>query len=191
MHVNSLRCFDFSERTKSASGRSLKRFLQQSIIPYQELLGNYNTDAQRALGQKIADWGADVIIGTHPHVIQPVELLTAAGTGKTVPIAYSLGNFVSTQAAANNMVGVILTFDITKTTQPDGSASASVGNVHAVPMVMHYDSNYTNARAYLYRDYTEELAAAHGVRARFSGFSKEYITQLLTEYISPEFLVLE
>ena len=43
MHVNSLRCFDFSERTKSASGRSLKRFLQQSIIPYQELLGNYNT----------------------------------------------------------------------------------------------------------------------------------------------------
>ena len=44
MHVNSLRCFDFSERTKSASGRSLKRFLQQSIIPYQELLGNYNID---------------------------------------------------------------------------------------------------------------------------------------------------
>ena len=42
LHVNSLRCFDFSERTKSASGRSLKRFLQQSIIPYQELLGNYN-----------------------------------------------------------------------------------------------------------------------------------------------------
>ena len=45
MHVNSLRCFDFSERTKSASGRSLKRFLQQSIIPYQELLGNYNAAA--------------------------------------------------------------------------------------------------------------------------------------------------
>ena len=142
--------------------------------------------------QKPAYGKIDVAVSvTLPHVIQPVELLTAAGTGKTVPIAYSLGNFVSTQAAANNMVGVILTFDITKTTQPDGSASASVGNVHAVPMVMHYDSNYTNARAYLYRDYTEELAAAHGVRARFSGFSKEYITQLLTEYISPEFLVLE
>ena len=47
MHVNSLRCFDFSERTKSASGRSLKRFLQQSIIPYQELLGNYNKKTQQ------------------------------------------------------------------------------------------------------------------------------------------------
>ena len=31
LHANSLRCFDFSERTKSASGRSLKRFLQQSL----------------------------------------------------------------------------------------------------------------------------------------------------------------
>ena len=147
-------------------------------------------DAQRALAQSLADWGADLIVGTHPHVLQNAQWLTAAD-GRKVFTAYSLGNFVSTQAAANNMVGVILTFDITKTTQPDGSASASVGNVHAVPMVMHYDSNYTNARAYLYRDYTEELAAAHGVRARFSGFSKEYITQLLTEYISPEFLVLE
>ena len=54
MHVNSLRCFDFSERTKSASGRSLKRFLQQSIIPYQELLGNYNiADKRLAVGDII------------------------------------------------------------------------------------------------------------------------------------------
>ena len=53
MHVNSLRCFDFSERTKSASGRSLKRFLQQSIIPYQELLGNYNAEEKDAEIAKI------------------------------------------------------------------------------------------------------------------------------------------
>ena len=53
MHVNSLRCFDFSERTKSASGRSLKRFLQQSIIPYQELLGNYNNELHRILAHLI------------------------------------------------------------------------------------------------------------------------------------------
>ena len=33
-------------------------------------------DAQRALAQKIADWGADIIIGTHPHVVQTIEMLT-------------------------------------------------------------------------------------------------------------------
>ncbi len=149
------------------------------------------TDAQRALGQSFADWGADIIIGTHPHVIQPIETLTAAGTGKTVPIAYSLGNFVSTQASADNLIGLILTYDITKTTQPDGTSQSEVGNVHAVPMVMHYDANYTNARAYLYRDYTEELARTHGVRARYGGFSREYITQTLQKYIDGAYLVLE
>ena len=135
----------------------------------------------------------DILVVPWANVNEQQKLMLSGGEKLDLMIgtAVQVSNFVSTQAAANNMVGVILTFDITKTTQPDGSASASVGNVHAVPMVMHYDSNYTNARAYLYRDYTEELAAAHGVRARFSGFSKEYITQLLTEYISPEFLVLE
>ncbi len=148
------------------------------------------TDAQRALGQKMADWGADVIIGTHPHVIQAVELLTAAETGKTVPIAYSLGNFVSTQANADNLIGLILTFSITKTTQPDGASDTVVGDVQAVPMVMHYDANYANGRAYLYRDYTDELAAAHGVRARYPSFNRAYITQVLTDYIDPSFLAL-
>jgi poly-gamma-glutamate synthesis protein (capsule biosynthesis protein) len=57
-------------------------------------------------GQKIADWGADVIIGTHRMSSSPWSAYRSR-KGKTVPIAYSLGNFVSTQAAANNMVGVI------------------------------------------------------------------------------------
>ena len=54
-------------------------------------------DAQRTLAQKIADWGADIIIGTHPHVVQTIEMLTSAKDGTQVPVAYSLGNFVSTQ----------------------------------------------------------------------------------------------
>lgn len=145
---------------------------------------------QLNLGQKIADWGADVIIGTHPHVIQPVDVLTSED-GRSVPIAYSLGNFVSLQSDADNLIGLIFTFTITKTTQPDGTSETVIDEPAVVPMVMHYDAGYANGRAYLYRDYTEELAAAHGVRARWPSFSKEYIMQVLTEYIDPEYLVLE
>ena len=36
------------------------------------------TQAQRTLAQSLADWGADVIIGTHPHVLQDAEWRTAA-----------------------------------------------------------------------------------------------------------------
>lgn len=103
-----------------------------------------------------------------------------------VPIAYSLGNFASLQADRDNLIGIVLTYDITKTTQPDGTSSVSVGNVKAHPVVMHYDANWSNARLYFYRDYTEELAAAHGV----GGMSRAYIQSVLEENISAEYLVL-
>lgn len=143
-------------------------------------------DAQRALGQKIADWGADIIIGTHPHVVQGIDTLTSAD-GRSVPIAYSLGNFASLQDVRDNLIGIVLTYDITKTTQPDGSSETSVSNVKAHPVVMHYDYNWTNARLYFFRDYTEELAAAHGV----GGMSLAYIQEVLEEYIPAEYLVLD
>lgn len=51
---------------------------------------------QRELASKMASWGADVIIGHHPHVIQPVEWIDNGNGTKTL-VAYSLGNFISQQ----------------------------------------------------------------------------------------------
>jgi hypothetical protein len=78
----------------------------------------------------IADNGADVILGHHPHVLQPVELYTAKDN-RSVLIAYSLGNFISSQARYNRLLNandssvyedqftrtsesIILQFDIVK-----------------------------------------------------------------------------
>lgn len=62
------------------------------------------TQAQRTLAQSLADWGADVIIGTHPHVLQDAEWSTAAD-GRNVFVAYSLGNFLSTQSKPAQLIG--------------------------------------------------------------------------------------
>ena len=145
-------------------------------------------DAQRALAQKMADWGADVIIGTHPHVVQPIEMLQSASTGRTVPVAYSLGNFVSTQQYADNMISIILTFQVTKTVQPDQSSEIIVDQVCAVPAVTHYDAGYANVREYLYRDYTPELAEQHGTRAFSERFDYDYIREMLLENIDEIYL---
>lgn len=52
---------------------------------------------QEQIAQKLCDLGVDVIVGGHPHVIQPIELLTSTdGTSKTVCL-YSMGNSVSNQ----------------------------------------------------------------------------------------------
>ena len=83
--MNSLRCFDFSERTKSASGRSLKRFLQQSIIPYQELLGNYNSLRQLEKPAKIIPY--QELLGNY-NLLELLEL-----DDLIIPYQELLGNY--------------------------------------------------------------------------------------------------
>ncbi len=51
---------------------------------------------QKNMAQKLADIGVDVIVGGHPHTIQPFEMLTGSGGNKTACI-YSVGNLVSNQ----------------------------------------------------------------------------------------------
>jgi hypothetical protein len=53
--------------------------------------------AQVELAHRLADSGALVVLGHHPHVLQPVELYRRPD-GRTAVIAYSLGNFVSNQS---------------------------------------------------------------------------------------------
>lgn len=48
---------------------------------------NYPTDYQTSLGKKAIDWGADLVLGSHPHVLQGVEVY------KNKFIVYSLSNF--------------------------------------------------------------------------------------------------
>jgi len=64
---------------------------------------------QREQAKFLADQGVDIVIGCHPHVIEPIEKI-----GNTV-VFYSLGNFISNQTDENTRVGLFGTLDITKT----------------------------------------------------------------------------
>ncbi len=147
------------------------------------------TEAQRTLAQQLSDWGADLILGTHPHVIQDAQWLTAAD-GRQCFVAYSLGNFLSTQSKPDQLVGAVLTVDLNKTVDPDGTVHRSVTDPKLHPTVTHYDAGKSNVRTYLYRDYTPELAKAHGVRADHNSFSDEWIRATAQTYISEPFLEL-
>lgn len=63
-------------------------------------------DYQIALGRQAIDWGADLVLGHHPHVLQELELY------KGRLIAYSLGNFVfgSESNRTNSSMILLLTF---------------------------------------------------------------------------------
>ncbi|MFN5910450.1 MAG: CapA family protein [Bacteroidota bacterium] len=74
---------------------------------------------QARIAQWLADNGVDAIIGMHPHVIQPMKMLHPKNDpNKNVPVAYSLGNFVSNQRERykDGGIGVKLSIKITENT---------------------------------------------------------------------------
>ena len=145
------------------------------------------SDAQRSYAQMLADMGADLIIGTHPHVIQDAEWLLSAD-GRRVFTAYSLGNYLNGQDQPDQMIGAVLSAELQKTYQPDGSTECRVSSSLLYPVINHFDWKYKNGRMYLFRDYSESLAASHGIREFFDGFTMEYIQNVLSTYISVDFL---
>lgn len=68
---------------------------------------------QSSAAQMLADLGADVIIGTGPHVLQPVKWLERADGGKTL-VWYSIGNMLSSQLKIEELTGGVAKFKITK-----------------------------------------------------------------------------
>ena len=70
-------------------------------------------EEQKSLANTIADAGADIIFGHHPHVIQPYEMITTS-SGHQAHVFYSLGNFFSAQKTENTNIGGIAKLEILK-----------------------------------------------------------------------------
>jgi poly-gamma-glutamate capsule biosynthesis protein CapA/YwtB (metallophosphatase superfamily) len=80
----------------------------------------FPTDEQKDLAQYLVDEGVDIIFGHHPHVLQPMDWLTAADGRKSL-VVYSLGNFLSGQMWDYKDIGGLATVEITKKITPEGT----------------------------------------------------------------------
>lgn len=75
---------------------------------------------QKELVKKTFEYGADIIIASHPHVIQPFEyVIKDKGKMDKGFVAYSLGNFISNQRWRYSDSGIILDLQLTKSTLTD------------------------------------------------------------------------
>ena len=84
-----------------------------------------------ALAKKLVAAGVDVVLGSHPHMVQPVEYVTVEtgdGETRTGLVAYSLGNFVSNMVVQYTDSGIILDFTI-REKQDGGFEIVDVGVV--------------------------------------------------------------
>ena len=137
---------------------------------------------QKRKAKLMADNGVDVIIGHHPHVLQPLEWIDRTDGGKTLCM-YSLGNFLSGMMYSRNMVGGILGFDLCKA--PNG---VSVDNVCFIPTVSQYNKNVRGFKIYRFSEYTEALEKAHGAHKFDSGMSMKSMRKIIDNAIPKKFL---
>ncbi len=138
---------------------------------------------QTDFAQNVVDWGADLVIGTHPHTLQPIEYLTSAD-GKEVPVIYSLGNFVSAQDKPKRLIGGMANLTFTK---DFSTGEVTVSKPQLDIVITHYKSGYSGLKLYRLADYTQELAAAHGV----GGMSMDFIYEHIRNIIGDEYLIDE
>ena len=99
---------------------------------------------QSELAQLLSDAGVDIIIGSHPHVVQPVEMIKSSDGSNETLIVYSLGNLISNQrkeTLGNSYTedGLIISIDINK---DSSNSDAYVSNVKCIPTwVNKYSDN--------------------------------------------------
>ena len=89
---------------------------------------------QSELAQKLCDAGVDVIIGSHPHVVQPIETIKSTNGENECVVIYSLGNYISNQNRANvgmySEDGLMVNIDIAKQSDDE---EAKVKKITCIP----------------------------------------------------------
>ena len=104
------------------------------------------SDYQKEIVRKIIEAGADIIIGGHPHVIQPFEYFQTNNTKLDSGfVAYSLGNFISNQRWRYSDAGVILNIQISKNLFTN---SVYINDINYIPTWV-FKGNTENGKEYI------------------------------------------
>ena len=101
---------------------------------------------QERLANLLFTNGVDVILGSHPHVLQPMEKRTITledGSTKDCFVIFSLGNFMSGQTYPNTRNSVILNMNFTKNGE---TGKTTIDSVSYVPIYMYKSSSVSTQR---------------------------------------------
>ncbi len=148
--------------------------------------GDENTNSpnaeQKRVARLLAENGVDVIIGHHPHVLQPIEIIETE-IGDTLCI-YSLGNLLSAMEYWQNMVGGFFTFDIVKTS--DGKVTFD--SPKFTPTAFFYGPSYYNSHLYFLKDYPADVAKNHGTGKLYGSYATpqnmlDYARRIMGDYL--------
>ena len=108
------------------------------------------SDLQHEYANYFASLGVDVVIGNHPHLIQPIEKIDHT------LVVYSLGNFLSTMKDAYNQLEGMISFNFVKKEN-----EISIENIQYIPLINHFNDDIVTI--YPLKDYTDQLCNQHSI----------------------------
>ncbi|MCQ2976270.1 MAG: CapA family protein [Bacteroidales bacterium] len=141
------------------------------------------SESQKKYTQIFLDAEVDVVVGTHPHIIEPIEWVTKSN-GHKMLVYYSLGNFISMFKDVKCQIEGMAYLKFYK---DNNSKYIKEGTI--IPLVNHwnYDAKAyggrTNFTVFALQDYTQDIAKQHGCLHYKGGvgFSSEYMNQLANQ----------
>ena len=117
------------------------------------------SSAQKRWTKIFLETGVDLVIGAHPHVIEPIEWLEGED-GHKMLIYYSLGNYVSGQDEYPRMLGGMANITI----ECKNGEKPYISDASITPIVTQFGSDYENLQVLRLSDYTDQLASVHRIR---------------------------
>lgn len=141
----------------------------------------YASANQKMWSEFFLERGVDLIIGTHPHVIQPVEWYEDEN-GHRMLVYYSIGNFINSTADSGNgigarVVGAMAEVEIIR----DETGEVVIGDYGVTPLVTQIQAGPGNITTYKLEDYSQELADSNQMSYKDPGFSYEFCKELCRE----------
>ncbi|MCI8575677.1 MAG: CapA family protein [Bacilli bacterium] len=104
---------------------------------------NEPIEEQVRIAHFLASSGVDIVIGNHPHVIEPIEKI-----GNTY-VFYSFGNFISAQTGIDQLVGLMAGLTITKK-ERGGEKTIEIGNLETNLTYTSYNRQFRDFKVYLF-----------------------------------------
>lgn len=150
----------------------------------------YNTGidaSQKRWAKYFLKIGVDLVIGTHPHVIEPVKWMKGKG-GRKMLVYYSLGNFVNSTSrrgagVARQFYGGMAKVNLRR----NADGKVVISKAKFVPLITHKKAN-GKITTYKVADYTKKMAAKNRISRCDSGFSFKRMKAFFRKIVGKRFL---
>lgn len=175
-------CVNLMDKEKITKDLTEARANADCVIVFPHWGTEYSTeisDYQNEYTQLFFDLGVDLVVGCHPHVIEPVKWITDEETGRKMLVYYSLGNFISHQIDLENLLGGLAEITIEKK-----NGEIEITSAKFVPVVCHYrrgDNDRFVFNVYKLSDYNNDLANTHAQPNGTVEFYTDYVNGIIDE----------